>query len=96
VVHYTVAAVILSSQHPSTRAGAESIQLIYSGRALQALTTSLGNFGVTPLFGGNFSIDTQQPRKIILRADCKPAHAKSCALKKKLSKKCRSILQFCA
>ena len=25
------------SQHPSTRAGAESIELIYSGRAIQAL-----------------------------------------------------------
>jgi len=48
------AAVIPSSQHPSTRAGAESIQLIYSGRALQALgATSLGNFGVNPFFGGN-------------------------------------------
>jgi len=35
--YYTVAAVIPSSQHSSTRAGAESIQLICSGRALQAL-----------------------------------------------------------
>jgi len=30
--------VIPSSQHPSTRAGAESIQLIYSGRASRALS----------------------------------------------------------
>jgi len=51
--HYTVAAVIPSIQHPSTHAGAESIQLIYSGRALRALRTiSLGNFGVTQFLGG--------------------------------------------
>jgi len=57
------------SQHPSTRAGAESIQLIYSGRALQALSDSLGNFGVTPFFGGNLKYPNSsmmQPKKLIL------------------------------
>ena len=43
------------SQHPSTRAGAESIQLIYSGRALQALSDLARHFGVTPFFGGSFT-----------------------------------------
>jgi len=44
------------SQHLSTRAGAESIQLIYIGRASQALNDprgSLGNFSVTLFFGEN-------------------------------------------
>jgi len=49
-VHYTVAAVIPSSQHPSTRAGAESIQLIYSGRALRALNDLARQFRCNPIF----------------------------------------------
>jgi len=50
VVHYTVVAVILSSQHQSTRAGAESIQLIYSGHALQALSDLAWQFQCHPIF----------------------------------------------
>jgi len=44
------------SQHPSTRAGpgAESIQLVYSGRALQALSDLARQFRCHPIFGGNF------------------------------------------
>jgi len=38
------------SQHPSTRAGAESIQLIYSGRALQALSDLARQFQCHPIF----------------------------------------------
>jgi len=38
------------SQHPSTRAGAESIQLIYSGRALQALSDLARQFRCHPIF----------------------------------------------
>ena len=38
------------SQHPSTRAGAESIQLIYSGRALQALSDLARRFRCHPIF----------------------------------------------
>ena len=38
------------SQHPSTRAGAESIQLIYSGRALQALSDLARQFWCQPIF----------------------------------------------
>jgi len=41
------------SQHPSIRAGAESIQLIYSGRALQALCDLARQFRCHPIFGGN-------------------------------------------
>ena len=54
--HYTDAAVIPSSQHQSTNAGAESIQLIYSGRALRALTDLARQFRcVTPFFWREFS-----------------------------------------
>jgi len=42
--------VIPSSQHPSTRAGAESIQLIYSGRALRALNDLTRQFWCHPIF----------------------------------------------
>ena len=42
------------SQHPSTRAGAESIQLIYSGRALQALSDLAGQFRCNPIFWREF------------------------------------------
>jgi len=42
--------VIPSSQHPSTRAGAESIQLIYSGRALRALSDLARQFRCHPIF----------------------------------------------
>jgi hypothetical protein len=49
---HTVAAVMPSSQHPSSRAVVESIQLIYSGRALESLSDALGNFSVNPSFGG--------------------------------------------
>jgi len=51
--HYTVAAVIPSSQHPSTCAGAESIQLIYSGRALRALSDLARQFQCQPIFWRN-------------------------------------------
>jgi len=50
-VHYTVATVILSSLYLSTRAGAESIQLIYSGRALQALSDIAEQFQCHPILG---------------------------------------------
>ena len=50
--HYTVAAVMPSRQHLSTRAGADSIQLIYSRHALRVLSDALGNFGVNPFLGG--------------------------------------------
>jgi len=43
------------SQHPSTRAGAESIQLIYSGRALQALSDLARQFRCHPIFWREFS-----------------------------------------
>ena len=42
------------SQHPSTRAGAESIQLIYSGRALQALSDLAWQFQCNPIFWREF------------------------------------------
>jgi len=42
------------SQHPSTRAGAESIQLIYSGRALQALSDLARQFQCHPIFWREF------------------------------------------
>jgi len=42
------------SQHPSTRAGAESIQLIYSGRALQALSDLAWQFQCHPIFWREF------------------------------------------
>ena len=38
------------NQHLSTRAGAESIQLIYSGRALQALSDLARQFQCHPIF----------------------------------------------
>ena len=38
------------SQHPSIRTGAESIQLIYSGRALQALSDLAWQFLCHPIF----------------------------------------------
>ena len=41
---------IPSSQHPSTRAGAESIQLIYSGHSLQALSDLARQFQCHPIF----------------------------------------------
>jgi len=44
------------SQHPSTRTGAESIQLIYSGRALQALSDLARQFRCHPIFWREFSI----------------------------------------
>jgi len=50
--HYIVAAMIPSSQHPSSRAGAESIQLIYSGRALQALS----DLQCHPIYWQKFSV----------------------------------------
>jgi len=43
------------SQHPSTRAGAESIQLIYSGRALQALSDLARQFRCHPIFWREFT-----------------------------------------
>jgi len=43
------------SQHPSTRAGAESIQLIWSGRALQALSDLARQFRCHPIFWREFS-----------------------------------------
>ena len=42
------------SQHLSTRAGAESIQLIYSGRALQALSDLARQFRCHPIFWWEF------------------------------------------
>ena len=42
------------SQHPSTRAGAESIQLIYSGRAFQALSDLARQFRCHPIFWREF------------------------------------------
>jgi len=48
---YTVAAKMPSSQHLFTRAGAELIQLIYSGRTLRALSVAFGDFGVNSFFG---------------------------------------------
>jgi len=44
------------SQHPSTRAGAESIQLIYSGRALQALSDLARQFRCHPIFWREFFV----------------------------------------
>ena len=45
------------SQHPSTRVGAESIQLIYSGRALQALSDLARQFRCHPIFWREFNTD---------------------------------------
>jgi len=53
-VHYTFAAVMPSSQHPSIRAGAESIQLIYTGRVLRALSDVARQFRCNSFFGGIF------------------------------------------
>ena len=43
------------SQHPSTRAGVELIQLIYSGRALQALSDLARQFRCHPIFWREFT-----------------------------------------
>ena len=47
---------MLSSQHPSTRAGAESIQLIYSGRTLRALSDLARQFQCHPIFWRRISV----------------------------------------
>jgi len=52
--YYTIAAVMLSSQHPSTHTGVESIQLIYSGRVLRALSDVARQCQCQHIFGGNF------------------------------------------
>jgi len=52
------------SQHPSTRAGAESIQLIYSGRALQALSDLARQFRCHPIFWREFSDKGRQFRRV--------------------------------
>ena len=52
-VHYTVSRDAVS-QHPSTRAGAEPIHLIYSGRALQALSDLARQFRCHPIFSREF------------------------------------------
>jgi len=47
--HYTVVAVMPSSQRLFTHAGVESTQLVYNGRALRVLIDVLGDFRVNPL-----------------------------------------------
>ena len=49
------------SQHPSTRAGAESIQLIYSGRALQALSDLTRQFRCHTIFWRKFIYSHHSP-----------------------------------
>jgi len=44
------------SQHPSTRAAAESNQLIYSGHALQALSDLARQFQCHPIFGREINL----------------------------------------
>ena len=44
------------SQHPSTRTGVESIQLIYSGRELQALSDLVRQFQCHPIFWREFPV----------------------------------------
>jgi len=50
--HHKVAVVMPSSQHPSTRASAKSIQPIYSGCALRALSDVARQFWFQPIFCG--------------------------------------------
>ena len=57
------------SQHPSTRAGAESIELIYSGRALQALSDLARQFRCHPIFWRTKTLTTLArplPRRLLL------------------------------
>ena len=66
-----------ASQHPSTRAGAESIQLIYSGRALQALSDLARQFRCPPIFWREFHayVYTSFIRVTLLIDVCDMAHS---------------------
>ena len=74
--HYTVAVVILSNQHPSTRAGTESIQLIYSRRALRALSDLARQFRCHPIFWREF--DQQDTSSVLKRPQTPPASVDTC------------------
>ena len=54
-VHYTIAGVIPSSQHPFTRTGSESFQLIYSRHELRALINEARQFQRQPIFWREFA-----------------------------------------
>jgi len=50
IAYCTIVAVMLSRQHQSTRAGADPIQLIYSGHAIRAMSDVTRQFCCQTIF----------------------------------------------